>query len=100
MSELSTILCSACGAGASEGEAVRLTFERRGLETVNLNLCHDCTHHVAKLLGVIETEALEAPSPDEFVDRWEDAGECDLRSMPELCGDLRPCPAHTHSRFN
>ena len=57
-------------------------------------------YRITCMVERLEFKAREAPSPDTFVDRWEDAGECDLRSMPELCGDLRPCPAHTHSRYN
>ena len=94
------IKCSVCGAEVGVDEVVAVTFDRRAVPPVFFRLCQNCFVHITSMIEWLESKSLEAPSPDEFVDRWEDAGECDLRSMPELCGDLRPCPAHTHSRYN
>ena len=59
MSEQSTILCSACKAGAGEEETFGLTFERHGGSTFRIKLCRDCTALILDLLVAIRT----APAP-------------------------------------
>ena len=56
--------------------------------------------HITSMIEWLEDKAFGAPSPDEFVDRWEDAGHCAPRPTPEWCDDLRNCPDHTRARYN
>ena len=94
------IKCSVCGDEVGVDEVVALTFDRRGRPPVFLRLCQTCFVHKANMVEWLEDKAFEAPSPNEFIDRWEDAGVCARRPTPEWCDDLRNCPDHTRSRYN
>ena len=59
MNEQSTILCSACNAGAGAKETFGLTFERHGGSTFRISLCRDCTSLILDLLVAIRS----APAP-------------------------------------